>query len=77
MSPHLSMLNNNRSACIRKAASYHHRVNFLKINQLGFLYSKGLIKKNFIINNFVNKIINMNKLYINQNIFTPSLQSYA
>ena len=43
MYPHLSLLINNR------ISSYQHRINFLKVNQLGFLYSKGLIKKNLII----------------------------
>ena len=54
MYPHLSMLLSNRFS------SYQHRINFLKINQLGFLYSNGFLKKNTIINEFLNKILKMN-----------------
>ena len=55
MYPHLAMLNNNR------ASSYQHRINFLKVNQLGFLHSKGFIKKNTIINTFLDKLLQLNK----------------
>jgi hypothetical protein len=55
MNPHLSMSINNR------ASSYQHRINFLKVNQLGFLHSKGFLRKNTIINTFLDKLIQFNK----------------
>jgi len=59
MNPHLSLLINNR------ISSYQHRVNFLKVNQLGFIYSKGLIKKNLIINKFFEKFLQTKLVYKN------------
>ena len=53
MYPHLALQINNR------ASSSQHLINFLKINQLGFMYSNGDVKKNFIINQFMDKILQL------------------
>ena len=61
MNPHLSLLNNNRTT------SFKSRVNFLKLNQLGFLYSKGLFKNDLIFDKFLDKILQMD-LIINKRL---------
>jgi hypothetical protein len=53
MYPHLALQINSR------ASSSQHLINFLKINQLGFMYSDGDVKKNFLINQFMDKILQL------------------
>ena len=55
MYPHLSMQINSR------ASSYQHQINFLKVNQLGFIYSEGSIKKKFIYRQFMDKILQLDR----------------
>jgi len=55
MYPHLAMQINYRPS------SYQHQINFLKVNQLGFLYSEGSIKKKIIYSQFMEKILQLDR----------------
>ena len=55
MYPHLAMQINSR------ASSYQHQINFLKVNQLGFIYSEGSIKKKYIYRQFMDKILQLDR----------------
>jgi hypothetical protein len=53
MHPHLAMQINSR------ASSSQHQINFLKVNQLGFMYSDGDVNKSFILNHFMDKVLQL------------------
>jgi hypothetical protein len=65
MYPHLSLQINGR------ASSSQHQIKFLKINQLGFMYSNGGVNKSFIINQFLDKVLQFDSfmLFKHKNIF--------